>query len=135
MNSKVIQGHIRPLLYQNHSSTFVYRPILMKIGMNANIMKTDFFHKCHFNVMEKLCDFFTLRSSNLITNLTYVLMDNFVLALFSLSFTLSLSLYLSLNMYYGDRYPETISFSLPLFSLSLSLSLSISLLIFTMDNR
>ena len=24
MTSKVIQGHIRPLLCQNHSSTFVY---------------------------------------------------------------------------------------------------------------
>ena len=51
--------------------------------MNANIMKTQFFHKiiydlkCHFYVMEKFCDFFTLRPSDLITTLTYVLMDNF----------------------------------------------------------
>ena len=40
MTLKVIQGHIRPHLRQNHSSTFVYEPILMKICMNANIMKT-----------------------------------------------------------------------------------------------
>ena len=39
-DAKVIQGHIRLLLCQNHSSRFVYRPILMKICMNANIMKT-----------------------------------------------------------------------------------------------
>ena len=66
MTSKVIQGHIRPLLCQNRSSTFVYGPILMKIGMNANIMKTQFFHeiiydlKYHVYDMEKFCDFFTL---------------------------------------------------------------------------
>ena len=42
MTLKVIQGHIRPPLYQNHSSTFVYGPILMKICMNANIMKTQY---------------------------------------------------------------------------------------------
>ena len=34
-----LQGHIRPLICQNHSSTFVYGPFLMKICMNANIMK------------------------------------------------------------------------------------------------
>ena len=44
MASKVIQGYIRPLLCKNYSSTFVYGPILMKICMNANIMKTQFFH-------------------------------------------------------------------------------------------
>ena len=59
------QGHIRPLLGQNHFSTFVYGPILMKICMNA-IMKTYFFHKirydqkCNFYIMKKFCDFFTL---------------------------------------------------------------------------
>ena len=31
----------------------------------------------HFYVMEKFCDFFTLRSSDLNTTLTYVLMDYF----------------------------------------------------------
>ena len=39
-----LKGHIRPLLCQNHSSTFVYGLILMKICMNANIMKKFFFH-------------------------------------------------------------------------------------------
>ena len=82
MTSKVIQGHIRPLLCQNHSSTFVYGPILIKICMNANIKKTHFFLKyydlkCHFYVMEKFCIFLTLRPFDLITSLTYVLMDNF----------------------------------------------------------
>ena len=31
----------------------------------------------HFYIMEKFCDFFTLRPSNLNTTLTCVLMDNF----------------------------------------------------------
>ena len=51
------------------SSTFLYGPTLVKIGMNANIMKTQYDLKCHFYVMEKFCDFFTLR--------LYYLMDNF----------------------------------------------------------
>ena len=75
MTLKVIQGHIRSLLCQNHTNTFVYRPILMKICMNASIMKTQF--EMHFYVMEKFCVFFTLRPSNLNTTLTYVLIDNF----------------------------------------------------------
>ena len=75
MTLKVIQGHITPLLCQNHSSTFVYGPILMKIYVNVNIMKTHFFHKiydlkCHFNIMEYFCDFFTERPSELIKTLT-----------------------------------------------------------------
>ena len=41
----VIQGHIRPILCQNHSSTFIYGPILIEICMNANILKTQFFMK------------------------------------------------------------------------------------------
>ena len=46
--------------------------------MNANIMKTQLFYviiydlKYHFFVIEKFCDFFTLRPSDLITTLTYV---------------------------------------------------------------
>ena len=47
MTSKVIQGHIRQLLCENHSSTLVYGLILMKIYMNVNIMKTKFFHKSY----------------------------------------------------------------------------------------
>ena len=74
MTSKVIEGHIRPLLCENHSGTFVYGPIFMKICINANIMKTQFFHKCYYYVMEKCC---TSKPSDLTTTLTYVLMDNF----------------------------------------------------------
>ena len=33
--------------------------------------------KCHFHVMDKFYDFFTLRPSDQITTLTYVLMNNF----------------------------------------------------------
>ena len=33
--------------------------------------------KCHFYVMEKFCDFFILRPSDLFIKLTYVLIDNF----------------------------------------------------------
>ena len=33
--------------------------------------------KCHFYVMEKFCDFFTLSPSDLVTTLAYLLMDNF----------------------------------------------------------
>ena len=56
MTLKVIQGNIRSPLCQNHSSTFVYGPIWMKIYMNANIMKTKSFQyiwpKMHFYVMK-----------------------------------------------------------------------------------
>ena len=77
MTSKVIQGHIRPHLCQNHSSPFIYGPIL-KICMNANIMKTHYFHKLYniTYVIEKFCD------SDLISILTYVLMENFFPCLF-----------------------------------------------------
>ena len=78
MTSKVILGHIGQLLCQNLSSTFVQ--ILIEICMNANIMKKQFFLKikydlkCHVYILEKL---FTLRPFDLVTSLTYVLMDNF----------------------------------------------------------
>ena len=39
-----LKGHKRPPSCQNHSSTYVFGPILIKICMNANIMKTQFFH-------------------------------------------------------------------------------------------
>ena len=57
------QGYIRPLLCQNHSTTFVYGSILMKICMNANIIKTLFKkiyiwpEMCHLYVLDKFCDF------------------------------------------------------------------------------
>ena len=43
VTSKVIQGHIRPLFCPDRSSTFIYGPIFLKICMNANIMKAQFF--------------------------------------------------------------------------------------------
>ena len=50
MALKVMQGHKRQLLCQNHSRTFVYGPIFMKICMNANIMKTQLFHKIKYDL-------------------------------------------------------------------------------------
>ena len=50
----------------------------MKICMNANIIKTQFFHKiiyalkCNFYFWRNLVNFFTLKPSDLITTLTYV---------------------------------------------------------------
>ena len=57
---KVIQGHKRLLLCKNHLNTFVHRPIFDKICMNANIIKTHFFHKrpeISFHVMENFYTF------------------------------------------------------------------------------
>ena len=59
MTLQVIQGYIRPHLCQNHSSTFVYGPILMKICMDANIMKTKFFHQIIYDLK---CTFMLWRS-------------------------------------------------------------------------
>ena len=39
-----LKGHTRPPLCQNHSSTFVYGSILMKINMNANIILLSIFY-------------------------------------------------------------------------------------------
>ena len=47
MTSKVNQGHIRPLLWQIHSSTFIYEPILMEICIKPNIIKAQFFDKLY----------------------------------------------------------------------------------------
>ena len=71
-----LKGHIRPLLCQKHSSTFVYGQILMKNFMNANNMKTQFniFQydlKCYFMIWRIFVIFY------LITTLNYALMDNF----------------------------------------------------------
>ena len=56
-----LKGHprsLRPLFCQNHSSTFVYGPILVIICMNANTIQTQFLEliKMHFYVMEMFCD-------------------------------------------------------------------------------
>ena len=96
--------------------------------MNASIRKTYFFHKCHFNVMEKLCDFFTLRP--FITTLTYVIMSLLFPLSLSLSLFLSLShsfsLSLSLSQYLIWIIGNPCMISLNYLSLSLSLSLCLS---------
>ena len=77
MTLEVIQGHVRPLLCLNHSSTFVYGPILMKICMYANIMKINLFHytyvydlKCTFMLWRVFVIFVNLTPSDLNTILT-----------------------------------------------------------------
>ena len=59
-----LKGH--PMSYKTTfmpkcSNSFVYVPILIKISMNANILKTQIFQRsnmtCHFYVIEKFCDF------------------------------------------------------------------------------
>ena len=58
--------------------------------MNANIMKTQLFHKiiydlkCNFCVMGEFCDFLTLRPSDLIETLTNVLIYGQLLSLVSI---------------------------------------------------
>ena len=44
MTSKVIEGHISPLLCKKSSDTFIHEPNLMKICMNDTIMKTQIFY-------------------------------------------------------------------------------------------
>ena len=70
-----MQGHIRPILCQNHSSTFVYGPILMKIFMNA----IELYMTWNITLMlwRSIVVCFTLRHSDLITTLTYILIDKF----------------------------------------------------------
>ena len=72
--------HIRPLLCQNNFSTFLHEPILMKIGMNANTMKT---HKQYmtWNVTLMLLRSFVIFSFKTVWpnyyTIDFVLMDNF----------------------------------------------------------
>ena len=86
-----LKGHPRSYktsFVHYHFSTFVYGPILMKIYMNANITKTQFFHKIiyglnfHFYVMKKFVIFFTLAHFDLITTLNYVLRTTYVLVFY-----------------------------------------------------
>ena len=63
-----------PRLCQNHSSISVYRPIFMKSVMIANIMMTQFFINVNFMLWRS---FFYIFTAELITTLTYVLMNNF----------------------------------------------------------
>ena len=68
---------IKKIVCQNHSSIFVYGLILMKIFMNANVMKITYNLKSPFILWRSFAIFFTLRSFDLITTLSHVLMDNF----------------------------------------------------------
>ena len=76
----VFFGHIRPLLSQNHSSTFMDRFwrnfVWMLISWWHNFFIKLYIYdlKYHFYVMERLCDIFTLGPSDLIT--TFVLVSN-----------------------------------------------------------
>ena len=68
MTLKVIQGHMRPHLCQNHSSTFVYEQSFMKILWMPRSWR-HIWLKIHFYVMEKFCYFSLLLSFWSIYNL------------------------------------------------------------------
>ena len=82
MTLKVIQGHIRPPLCQNHSRRNVYGLISLKMCLNANTMNKNFSIKLYITKMyiylkENFLDFFTLRPSDLNTMFLWI---TFVLA-------------------------------------------------------
>ena len=73
MTSQVFKGHNNP------SGTLIYE--IMEILWMLILWRRKFFMalnmtSSHFNVIERFRDFFTFRPSDLITTLTYVLMDN-----------------------------------------------------------
>ena len=72
MTLKVIQGHKRPPLCLNHSITFVDGPILINKIWLLISWRHNFFIKFYF----------ILIPSDLITTLTYVLIDNFCACLY-----------------------------------------------------
>ena len=71
-----LKGHPRSYKTTFMPKSFVSGPILIKICMNANIMKTTFFHECHFYIIEKF--FIALRPYY---NLD-VLTDNCIVSIF-----------------------------------------------------
>ena len=126
MTLKVMQGHKRTLLCQNHSSTFIYGPILMKICMNEDpIFKffyisqknSVFLSSHHYNLDLHSCG--QLLSMFVVLSLTVYIYLSLPLSLSLSLLSLSLSLFLSLFIFF-------LSLSL-FFSLYLSLSLSFSL--------
>ena len=77
LSMKVSKGHI-----QYFKRTFIYEPSFMKILLMIILWRRNFFMalnmtSSHINVIERFRDFFTFRPSELITTLTYVLMDYF----------------------------------------------------------
>ena len=77
MTSKVIQGHIRSLIYQNHFSSFVYGPILMKTFMNANVMGRQYMTWNVTFLLWRSFLIFNFKTFYPNYNITYVLMDIF----------------------------------------------------------
>ena len=84
MTSKVIQGHIRPLLDKlSLSYIFVHGHILMTIFINANITKTQFFLKKisydlkGYSMLWRGFIIFFCSPSDLTTTLKYTFMNNF----------------------------------------------------------
>ena len=111
MTSKVIKGHIRPLLCQNHSSTFVYGPILMKICMNAK-----FFIIVTFMLWRSFLKKFTLRPSDL------NLMETFVLVFISVGFFLGFSLQRIFSFSFPNCFDTCIGLSLEYYILITTLT-------------
>jgi hypothetical protein len=54
------------------SSTFVYEPILLKISMNANIVKTEIFHRIKYD----------LKGHSRSQTMTFLFKNNFIFSLF-----------------------------------------------------
>ena len=50
IKNDLIEDHIRPLLCYNHVGTFINEPILIKICMNVNLMKTQICHKMRYDL-------------------------------------------------------------------------------------
>ena len=97
MTLKVIQGHIRPHLCQNHSSTFVYEVTIFSLNY--------IWPRMHFYDMEKcICDFITLKPSDLNITLTYVLMEK-LLSLFYFNANIDIN---SHDIYFKHRYADLV---------------------------
>ena len=64
------------ILAHSFMDRFWWKFVWMLISWRHNLFMKLFINelKCHLYVMEKFCDIFTLRPSDLITTLTYVLM-------------------------------------------------------------
>ena len=82
LTSKVIEGHITSLLYLENTLSQIYCLLSNQLSSKLyECIKLYFFSKLNFDfkghAMERLCDFFTFSPFNLITTLTYALMDNF----------------------------------------------------------
>ena len=84
MTSSVTKGHLK---ISNSSFSTIYFLLTPNIFKNFQecqhyedtiFVKLYIILKGHFYVMERFCDYFTLRFNDLITTLNYVLMETFV---------------------------------------------------------